>query len=364
MTAHLRPVAAFVTMAMLCLPAHAGPAAYPRSYQAIVDASKRESGLLVYSSMAKYNWAAAIAGFKRRYPWVKVTTLDLGPNELSERYNAEAAVKRPTADLIVFAAPDAWQQLARRGAILPYASPEAPSLPAWSKPMPGLYTYATAPMLIVYNKALLRPHQYPTSMAQLAAIAQADPARFRNRLTTYDASSHSFAYAIHWRVAQQGQQGWNLFRKLGPLTRTEPSGATMLDKVTTGEYLVSYYNSAVTVLPHMKDVGRDRLVGWTLPTDGTPVMIYGMAVTTAGRSRNSAKLMLDYLLSREGQILSARGGMTPYRRDVDMRDVPFLTLAEVHRRSGGKLLAVGYDPRMLTGREAFISRWNALFKHR
>lgn len=344
--------------------AHANAAAYPPSYQAIVDGSKREQGLLIYSNMAKYNWAAVLAGFKRRYPWVKVTTLDLGPNEVAERYKAEAAAKRKTADVMVFAGPDVWQQLAKRGALHPYESPESPDLPKWSKPMPGLYTFATAPMLIVYNKALLKPNQYPRSVAQLAAIAESDPARFRYRLTTYDASSHSFGYAIHWRVAQQGRSGWNLLARLGPLTRAEPSGAMMLDKVTTGEYLVAYYNSAVTVLPHMKDAGREKLVGWSLPTDGTPVMIYGMAITRGGASKNSSKLMLDYLLSREGQILTARGGLTPYRRDVRMKDVPFLTLDEVYRRSGGHLLPIGYDPKMLADRESFVRRWNALFKKR
>ena len=336
---------------------------YPQSYQNIVHASKDEGRLLIYSSLAKYNWAPAIRGFKRRYPWVKVTTLDLGPNELIERYNSEAAVKRPTADLMAFAAPDAWLSLASRGAIAPYKSPESAALPSWSKPLPGLYTFSTAPMIIVYNKMLLKPAQYPRSMAGIVATAEADPVRFRKRMTTYDASSHSFANAIHWRVAQE-KGGWALLGKLGPFTRTELSGATMLDKVTTGEYLVSYYNSAVTVLPHMKDAGRERLVGWTLPTDGTPVMLYGMAATRAARNPNSARLMLDYLLSREGQILLARGGMTPYRNDVHKRDVPFLTLAEVYRLSGGRVLTVGYDPRMLTDRDAFISRWNALFKQR
>lgn len=363
MTASIRLLAFFAALAVSGI-SHAAAATYPASYRSIVDGSKREQGLLIYSNMAKYNWAPALAGFKRRYPWVKVTTLDLGPNEVAERYKAEAAAKRKTADLMVFAAPDVWQQLATRRVLHPYVSPESPDLPEWSKPMPGLYTFATAPMLIVYNKALLKPNQYPRSAAQLAAIAEANPARFRRRLTTYDASSHSFGYAVHWRVAQQGRNGWNLLARLGPLTRAEPSGAMMLDKVTTGEYLVAYYNSAVTVLPHMKDAGREKLVGWSLPTDGTPVMIYGMAITQAGASKNSSKLLLDYLLSREGQILTARGGLTPYRRDVRMKDVPFLTLDEVYRRTGGHVLQIGYDPKMLTDRESFVRRWNALFKKR
>ena len=198
-------------------------------------------------------------------------------------------------------------------------------------------------------------------------MASADPARWRNKITTYDASSHSFAYAIHWSVVDHGKPaGWTLMEQLGPLTRPESGGSTMLDKVMGGEYLAAFYTSGITVFPRMKDGGREKIMGWALPRDGTPMMLRGMAVTKATKSPASARLMLDYMLSHDGQIAAGRGGMTPYRPDVKPSDVPYLTYGAIAERLGGEqnMIIIGYDPDMVTEYKPFIARWNALFKTR
>ncbi|WP_165799517.1 ABC transporter substrate-binding protein [Sphingomonas oleivorans] len=341
------------------------PDYYPADYAKLVEDSKKEPELLVYSNIAEYNWREILNGFKRKYPWVKVSALDIGPGEAFERYYSETSANKKTADLIVSGAPDAWQRFVTNHEQAEYVSPESSKLPDWSRPFPGLYTLATDPMIIIYNKMLFKPSEYPESAKQLAAMAKADPARFRNRLTTYDASSHSFAYAIHWSVVDHGKpSGWSLMEQLGPVTRPESGGSTMLDKVMGGEYLAAFYTSGITVFPRMKDPGRDRILGWSLPKDGTPMMLRGMAVTKAARSPNSARLMLDYMLSHEGQVAAGQGGMTPYRPDVAANEVPFLTYGAIAERIGGEqnMVRIGYEPAMVTEYKPFIARWNALFK--
>jgi iron(III) transport system substrate-binding protein len=44
------------------------PAYYPKSYSQIVDGSKKENKLVVYSIMAEYNWKPVIEGFRKLYP--------------------------------------------------------------------------------------------------------------------------------------------------------------------------------------------------------------------------------------------------------------------------------------------------------
>lgn len=341
------------------------PDYYPADYAKLVEQSKKEGELLVYSNVAEYNWREILQGFKARFPWVKVATLDLGPGEAFERYYSETSADKKTADLIVNGAPDAWQRFISTGQQEQYKSPETDKLPEWSRPFPGLYTLATDPMVIIYNKMLLKPSEYPESAQQLAAMAKADPGRWKNKLTTYDASSHSFAYAIHWSVVDHGKPaGWALMEQLGPLTRPESGGSTMLDKVMGGEYLAAYYTSGITVFPRMKDTGRDKIMGWALPKDGTPMMLRGMAITKATKSPASAKLMLDYMLSHDGQIAAGRGGMTPYRPDVKASEVPYLTYDAIAEKLGGEqnMIIIGYDPDMVTEYKPFIARWNALFK--
>ena len=341
------------------------PDYYPAEYANLIDAARSEKELLVYSNVAEYNWREILDGFKRKYPWIKVHALDLGPTESFERYYSEVKSDKRSADMLVVAAPDAWQRFVKNDGPEKYASPETDKVPEWTRPFPGVYTVAIDPMVIIYNKALLKPTEYPDSLAKLAATAEAEPARFRNKLTTYDSTSHSFAYAIHWAAIDHGKMGgWRTFEKLGPYTRPETGGSTMLDKVMSGEYLASFYTSGITVFPRMKDPGRDKILGWALPKDGVPMMMRGMAVTSGAKNKNAAKLLLDYILSHEGQVNAGKGGMTPYRPDVADSEVPHETYSKISTAVGGEqnMVRIGYDPRLLTDYEAFNKRWADIFK--
>ncbi len=333
----------------------------------LVAASKTEGGLLIYSIMAEYNWRPLLQGFQALYPWIKVNCLDMGPTEVFERYYAETSVSRPSADIIVSSAPDAWMRFAAKGGIGVHTSREDINLPAWSRPMPGLYTLSADPMVMIYNKLLLRPEQYPDGLNRLADLAAENPLKFRKRVTTYDAAAHAVAYAVQWAAITRGRPGgWDLMQRLAPAVRVESGGAAMMEKVTTGEYLVGFNVSAVTVWPQMATKGRAEIVDWTLDKDGTVLVPRGMAATAAARNPASARLMLDYLLSHDGQVAASLGGLMPYRADVRADEVHYLTYAGLVQRLGGeeKIVHVGYDPTMLDHYQDFIARWNATFKAR
>lgn len=137
-------------LAALGAPAAAAerPDYYPADYDKLVEASKSEEGLLVYSNMAEYNWAPVIKGFNELYPWIKVETLDLG-GEIFERYYAENASGTRTADMVATGSIDNWLEFTDKGEAVDYKSPEADKVPDWAKPRPGLYTVSTDPMIIV-----------------------------------------------------------------------------------------------------------------------------------------------------------------------------------------------------------------------
>lgn len=79
------------------------PDYYPKEYEQIVEASKDEGTLLVYSVMAESNWKPVIEAFNELYPWIEVQTLDLGGSEVFERYYAETISGAQTADLSITA---------------------------------------------------------------------------------------------------------------------------------------------------------------------------------------------------------------------------------------------------------------------
>ena len=86
LTAGLMVSTAFASTVLAAMPDY-----YPADYSSVIEASKAENGVLVYSNMGEMNWRPLIEAFNAEYPWIKVQTLDLGSIEVFERYYAETA---------------------------------------------------------------------------------------------------------------------------------------------------------------------------------------------------------------------------------------------------------------------------------
>ncbi|MDF1585548.1 ABC transporter substrate-binding protein [Marinimicrococcus flavescens] len=355
--------------AVTALAAFAGPAAaaerpdyYPADYDKLVEASKSEQGLLVYSNMAEYNWAPVIKGFNELYPWIKVETLDLG-GEIFERYYAENSSGTRTADMVATGSIDNWLEFTDKGEAVDYKSPEADKVPDWAKPRPGLYTVSTDPMIIVYNKQLLPEAKAPKSIHEIAELVKSGDTKLDNKLTTYNAAASSFGLSLYWAWVHKHDDAWDVFDTLGPLTRPERSAGPQLEKITSGEYTLGWFLSGIVVFPKMSDPARKALIGWHFPQDGTPIFMRGMAVAKGAKSPNSAKLMLDFILSHAGQVAFGKGGLTPYRPDVKADEVPFFTYSSITEAVGGEsnVVLVEYDREMLEKRDEFLARWKKAF---
>ena len=365
MTRFLAPAALAATLAFApAAGAQALPDYYPKDYAQIVEGSKKENKLVVYSIMAEYNWRPVIEGFKKKFPWIDVQTLDLGSGEVFERYYAEKASGAKTGDLMINGAVDKWLQFVARNELVEYESPESSKVPDWSKPRKGIYSVSADPMVIVYNKALIPEAQAPKSLADLTKMVSAAPAKFKNKITTYNAGTEAFGLAINWAyVKKNGDGAWKMFEDLGKVVRAEGSAGPMVEKITAGEYVAGYFVSAIVLYPRLNDPARARILGWAFPTDGTPIIIRGMGVPKGASNPNSAKLMLDHILSHEGQVAFWKGGLTPYRPDVKDDEVPRYTFSRVAKEAGGEqnLVIVDYDQEIIAKGPEFQAKWKKVY---
>jgi len=326
--------------------------------QQMIEASKNEKdGLLVYSIMSENNWKPVLEGFNAKYPWIKVTTTDLGAYEVFERYYTEAAGNARTADFIATTAPDGWINFIKKGEVDPYVSAEDANIPAIGKIDKGVYAVSTDPMVFVWNKALLP--EPPKTMAELASMIQADPAKFDGKLVTYDAAGEGFGYGLNWFYTKaKGDEAWKTLEGLGAIKpRILTSGGKIIDSVLAGETMLGYFVSNITVQPRLAKAGQ--LLGYSFVPDAQVVAVRPMGVTKKAASPNSAKLLLDYILSAEGQIAFAKGGLTAYRPDV--ADQAALHLAQVSKAVGGEDKVIFVRPEAEIADQAkhdeFIARW-------
>lgn len=336
------------------------PDYYPESYGEIIEASKAEGNLLVYSNMSVDMWAGVLKRYKELYPWINVETLDLGSSEVMERYLAEQGTGSRTGDILVTVAPDAWINLVQREQIAQYHSPEAQHLPDWSIPYDSLYTIAVDPMLFIWNKLVLPEELVPTSFADLAEKAAANPEVFDGKMTCYGAQFGSFGYTSAYAfIKHHGEKGWEWLETVGPMTRVERSSGPMVEKVTTGEYVVGYLTGSGNPWLAVRDPDRAQILGWSFISDGTPVMMRGAAIPKASTNVNAARLWLDVMLSEPGQAALAQGGRTPYRPGLTKADVGGAYTYEdaVNEIGEENIILVDYDPDMVTDHEAFMQRW-------
>lgn len=335
------------------------PSYYPSEYKDIIEASKKEGGsLTIYSNMAVYNWQPIIDAFQQRYPWVKsIKTNNLDSSEVFQRYYNEQATGVPAADFVVSGSPQNWIDFVDRGYALEYQSPEAEKIPGWSAPRKGLYTFSTDPILMTYNKSLLEKDKRPTGIGHLAELVKANPDTFRNKIATYDVKvPFSFGFAINWNYAEETQDAWPKLETILPHVQPESSSGPMVEKLRSGEYLAGHFLSSTVVFPEVAKTGG-KVLGWNYIGDGTPMFLRGMAISANAPRKNTAKLMLDFVLSHDGQAAVYRGGFTPYRSDLDKREAARTYQTVVDKVGKANVLRVDYGQVKEGEAKNFVERW-------
>lgn len=336
------------------------PDYYPDNYDEIIEASRSEDGLVIYSNMADNNWQPVIEGFRERYPWINVETLDLGSGTVHSRWEAEAGSGSRSADILVSGANDRWASYGLEGGrMMNYASPEIEHLPEFANPYPGVLVLSADPLVITYNAALLAEDARPTGLASLADAAAADPGTFNGRITTYDAARNSFGLAAWWNYLDvKGEEGWNHLRQIGPMIRGETSGGPMNEKIATGEYVIGVAVSGITIFPRLEQPGGE-ILGFAFPDDGTIVMLRGMGIPENAANPNSAKLFVDFALSHAGQTLIGKGGLVPLREDVDENEVRYTYQGIAETIGEENMIIAGFDEGLITDAPDFVNKWNA-----
>jgi iron(III) transport system substrate-binding protein len=291
------------------------PSYYPASYKDLIEAAKKEPKLNVYSIMSKANWAPVIAEFKKKYTFIDLDANDGDAYGIFDKYYTESAGNARTADMLMSSAMDAWQGFVKKGELDVYKSPEHDKVPAWSRLADGVYTVSSDPMIMIWNKKLVASP--PKTMAALVELVTKDKAKYTpGKITTY-IETNATGFSANWFTAKKvGQDKWlQTISAIGATApKAESSGGRMVDSTLAGETLIGYFVSAITVLP--KFPAANDVLGYSLIGDGTPVITRGMAITKKAKAPASSRLLMDFILSKDGQIAWSKGGLTPYRQDA------------------------------------------------
>lgn len=288
------------------------PEYYPADYTELVEASRGEDPLDVYSIMSEEDWAPMLEEFNKLYPWIDVRTVDLGTTEVFERYYAESATGSPTADIVLSIAADGWQRFIDRGEIEPYTSAELDHLPEWMGEWAdeGVYAISTDPYALVVNTAVMPDGaEVPQSWEEVVDLVTDNPDFYKGKVATYAGDAQ---WGLFWYTEQKfGDEFWDAMSSMKDALRYEASGGAMGEKLVTGEYALALFVPLSTI-PR----GSDSFLKFELVNDGQPISDRLLAITKEATSPNSAKLLIDFVLSRSGQLQVPNMERVPYREDV------------------------------------------------
>ena len=328
------------------------PAGYPRSYDALIAAAQAERVLTIYGNADRAELVGVVAAFHRLYPGIAVRYAELGSLDIYRRLVAETRARQPSADLVWSSAMALQVKLINDGFAQGYASPEKPALPPQAVWKNMGYGVTAEPIGIVYNRRLIPDAQMPRSHAALETLLRTRRALFTGRVTTFDPARSNVGYLY---LAQDMAITRDSRALLRAIAATRPvlqaNTGPMLAAVAAGKQAIAYNVIGSYALEQAK---HDARLGVVLPSDYTIVTSRIAFITRDARAPAAAKLFLDLLLSRRGQILLAARSLWPVRTDVPARRLP---AAQARPIRVGPQLLVQLD--RIT-RQRFLRDWRAI----
>lgn len=291
------------------------PAGYPSSYSRQIDNAQREGELDILSATDERKAAAIIAEFRRRYPRIRVSFVEMSAQQVDATVRRQVREGRGTADLVWSAAMDLQMKLVNDGLTQRYVSPERrPHLPRWDNWKNQAWATTAEPIVFVYNRRLISDADVPKDHAQLRAFLDDHRGPTRTRLATYSVADSAVGYLYFSQDQQVSGDFWRLVRSMGNNGAVfYPDAEDIVSAVASGRAALGY---DVVGSYAMDEIKRDPTIGMVMPRDYALVVSRIAVIPAAARHPNAAKLFLDVMLSPKGQSELAAEDMPPIRDDV------------------------------------------------
>jgi iron(III) transport system substrate-binding protein len=311
--------------------------------QALIDAAKKEGEVTWYTTLIVDQMARpAVDAFQKKYG-IRVNYVRADTNDILVRLQNEAQAGKIQADLIDTTS--GTPVLKRMGLLEKWLPDSAKTLPADYVDPEG-YWIATSLYILTlgYNTDLVPKGTEPTSLKDLL-----DPKWKGKIAVSGSASSPGVGGFVGFVLATMGEQGGLDYLKA--LAKQQPaiiqvSTRQVLDQIIAGEYSVG-----LQILNHhvAYSANRGAPAGWVkLDPAMAALLVLGVL---KGPHPNAGKLLVDFLMSDDGQSLFRDADYIPVAPNVPPKD-PSL------RPDGKSFRAITFTPEKI---DENIKRWMAIY---
>jgi iron(III) transport system substrate-binding protein len=270
--------------------------------------ARREGGLLLYTTGTQIQ--PLMDRFTSKYPFIKLQLYRADSAQVTKKIMEEYRAGYYEADGFELAA-DALLLPRSAGILQPFSSPELAAYDAaaldpgrnWA-PVRESYTG------IAYNTKLIPPEQAPKVWADLAKP------EFKGKIAMPGSTSST----AEWVGIQILANGEDFLRKLGQqdIRVYQITARAVANLVASGEVAILARASNAHIAA---DKAKGAPVAWVAPGP-TAVTDTVVAITSKAKHPHAMMLMIDFLLSEEGQRMYMEIGYNSARKGLEDPDTP------------------------------------------
>jgi iron(III) transport system substrate-binding protein len=308
-----------VLFAGLAVPANAAPTTVAEigSYtgadrqKMLEDGARREASLMLYATGTQIQ--PLLDRFMQKYPFIKVSMPRASSIDVTRKVIEEYAAGLYQVDAYELSS---YGLVVPReqGLLQPFSSPELGAYaPGTIEPGRNWVSVRESYLGIGYNTQKISAQDAPKSYQDLL-----DP-RWKGKM----AISGSLSTSANWVGAMLISLGRDYVRKLGQqdIRIYELTGRALANLTIGGEVPLSptIYNSHVEA-----SRAQGAPIAWNVPGP-VPVTDTSTALALKAPHPHAAMLLIDFLLSAEGQAMYRDLGYAPSRNGMEPKDLPSLT---------------------------------------
>lgn len=255
----------------------------------LIAKAKEEKEAVWYTTTSANDNQPIVRGFTRKYPFLKVQVLRTTGAKLRERILTETSAGQHFSDVVVFSTME-MSLLKSKNLLQPYSPPEAEVYPSAARDRDGYFTGVYARNFVIgYHTRMIaerdRPRDWPDLLnPRWKGKIGIDEEEFEwyGTLIDYWGREKTIKY-MKALAAQQPQlrRGHNLLNQL----------------LSAGEFPVA------VVFPYQVEQLKQKgaPVDWSATSDPIVTSINGIAISAKAPHPSAARLLVNYILSEEGQ---------------------------------------------------------------
>jgi ABC-type Fe3+ transport system substrate-binding protein len=282
----------------------------PDREQKLIAGAREEREVMLYSAMIVNQAIRPLAdAFSKRYPFIKVNYWRAESAGIFTKLSAEARAGKVAADVVE--GTGVGEAVIQAGFAQPYKTPATEKIPEAYRDPNSLWTATRRSFFGVgYNTKLVPENAVPKTYEDLL-----DP-RWKGKMVWHLGSSSGAAlFVTNLRMKWGDEKTRDYLKKLAEQKVTGLTGVSaraLVDRVIAGEFPM-----AINIFAHHPLISAEkgapsasRLMDPVATTVGTMIIPKGL------RHPHAAMLLVDFILSDEGQKILADAGYFPSRPDI------------------------------------------------